>query len=96
MVKRFIRDYVWNCDKSETSYMMRFLFLSYFSVVLDLLFKSLKRRHYFHEELNTYSCISKAGIFGEDTSLEQAFERHQPQDLTKSVQMATHVFVAFQ
>ena len=63
MVKRFIRDFVWNIDKSDTTKMMKFLYLAYFSVVLELLFAILRKKNLFHEELLTYSAISKAGIF---------------------------------
>ena len=91
MVKRFIRDFVWNIDKSDTTKMMKFLYLAYFSVVLELLFSILRKKNLFHEELLTYSSISKAGIFSEDTSLEHTYQV-KGIDLTQSIKMAKEVF----
>ena len=90
MVKRFIRDFIWNVDKSDTTKMMKFLFVAYFSVILELLFNILRNKSYFHEELLTYSAISKSGIFSENTSLEHTYEI-RGNDLTQSVRMAREV-----
>jgi len=41
-VKRFIRDYVWNKYSNETTFQMKFIYVAYFSVILEMLFQILK------------------------------------------------------
>ena len=91
IVKRFIRDFVWNIDKSDTTKMMKFLYIAYFSVVLEMLFDTLNKKNYFHEELTTFSSISQAGIFSFNTSLEHTYQRRTQTDLTQSIRMAREV-----
>jgi hypothetical protein len=81
IVKRFIRDFVWKEYTNETTNQMKFLYVAYFSAILEILFDRLKKNNWIHEELNTYSAISKAGIFSFSTILE---DRYEEQVLTSS------------
>jgi hypothetical protein len=51
---------------------MKFLYVAYFSAILEILFDSLKKKNWVHEELTTYSAISNAGIFHFSTTLERS------------------------
>ena len=63
IVKRFIRDFIWNKDKSDENYYMKHIFVAYTAVMLDIYLKFLVEERYIHEELLEYSDVSMTGIF---------------------------------
>lgn len=62
---------------------MKFLYVAYFSVILEMLFTLLKKMNYVHEDLTTFSAISSSGMFRFSTSLSENFDI-EPIDLTQS------------
>lgn len=60
---------------------MKFIYVAYFSVILEMLFQILKAEKYVYEELRTYSAISESGIFSFSTKLKDTYEE---KSLTKS------------
>lgn len=51
IVKRFIRDFIWNKDKSEEGFYMKHIFVAYMAVLLDIYMKFQVEEKSFHEEL---------------------------------------------
>lgn len=66
IVKNFIRDYIWSSYKEdEIKIEVYYFYIAYFEVALELFFMRVKRDRFITEDLLTYSCLSKAGIFKE-------------------------------
>lgn len=63
VVKRFIRDFIWNRDRSDENYYMKHIFVAYTAVLLDIYLKFLVDERYIHEEILEYSDISQCGVF---------------------------------
>ena len=63
VVRRFIRDFIWNKDKSDENFYMKHIFVAYTAVMLDIYLTFLVSEKYIHESLIEYTDISKAGIF---------------------------------
>ena len=51
VVKRFIRDFIWNKDKSDEGYYMKHIFVAYIAVLLDIYMKYQVEENSFHEDL---------------------------------------------
>ena len=63
VVRRFIRDFIWNKDKSDENFYMKHIFVAYTAVMLDIYLNFLVSEKYIHESLIEYTDISKAGLF---------------------------------
>ena len=63
VVRRFIRDFIWNKDRSDENFYMKHIFVAYTAVMLDIYLTFLVSEKYIHESLIEYTDISKAGIF---------------------------------
>lgn len=74
-MKRFIRDIIWRNHQNETTNQNKFLYICYFSVILEIMFSNLKEKKLFHEDINTFSSISSSGIFSNNTTLSSLVEK---------------------